>query len=58
MSLEKKIETIKSFSIDYLVILKFDTNLMNMDAEAFLKKILIKNLSPIHSLREKSYIWP
>ena len=24
MSLEKKIETIKSFSIDYLVILKFD----------------------------------
>jgi len=46
MSLEKKIETIKSFSIDYLVILKFDTNLMNMDAEVFLKKILIKNLSP------------
>ena len=46
MSLEKKIETIKSFSIDYLVILKFDTNLMNMDAEVFLKKILIKNFNP------------
>ena len=48
MSLEKKIETIKSFSIDYLVILKFDTNLMNMDAEVFLKNILIKNFSPTY----------
>ncbi len=28
MSLEKKIELIKSFSIDYLVILKFDTKLL------------------------------
>jgi len=46
MSLEKKIETIKSFSIDYLVILKFDANLMNMDAKVFLKKILIKNFNP------------
>ena len=46
MSLEKKIELIKSFSIDYLVILKFDTNLMNMDAEVFLKSILIKHLNP------------
>ena len=46
MSLEKKIETIKSFAIDYLVILKFDNNLMNMDAEAFLKKILINNFNP------------
>ena len=46
MSLEKKIETIKSFGIDYLVILKFDNNLMNMDAEAFLKKILINNFNP------------
>ena len=41
MSLEKKIELIKSFSIDYLVILKFDTKLMNMDAKVFLEKILI-----------------
>ena len=48
MSLEKKIETIKSFSIDYLVILKFDTNLMNMYAEVFLKNILIKNFSPTY----------
>ena len=47
-SLEKKIESIKSFSIDYLVILKFDTNLMNMDAEVFLKNILIKNFSPTY----------
>ena len=46
MSLEKKIELIKNMSIDYLVILKFDTNLMNMDAEEFLKKILIKNFNP------------
>ncbi len=46
MSLEKKIELIKSFSIDYLVILKFDTILMEMGAEEFLKKILIKNFSP------------
>ena len=46
MSLEKKIETIKSFAIDYLVILKFDNNLMKMDAEAFLKKILINNFNP------------
>ena len=46
MSLEKKIELIKSFSIDYLVILKFDTALMNMDAKVFLKKILIKNFNP------------
>ena len=48
MSLKNKIETIKSFSIDYLVILKFDTNLMNMDAEVFLKNILIKNFSPTY----------
>ena len=46
MSLEKKIELIKSFSIDYLVILKFDTNLMNMDAKIFLNEILIKNFNP------------
>ena len=46
MSLEKKIELIKSFSIDYLVILKFDAKLMNMDAEVFLKNFLIKNLNP------------
>ena len=46
MSLKKKIELIKSFSIDYLVILKFDTNLMSMDAEVFLKDILIKNFNP------------
>ena len=46
MSLEKKIELIKSFSIDYLVILKFDSNLMNMDAKVFLKKILIKTFNP------------
>ena len=46
MSLDKKIELIKSMSIDYLVILKFNTNLMNMDAEEFLKKILIKNFNP------------
>ena len=46
MSLEKKIELIKSMSIDYLVILKFNANLMNMDAEKFLKKILIKNFNP------------
>jgi len=46
MSLEKKIELIKSMSIDYLVILKFNTNLMNMDAEEFLSKILIKNFNP------------
>ena len=46
MSLERKIEIIKSFSIDYLVILKFDTNLMNMNAENFLKDILIKNFNP------------
>ena len=55
MSLEKKIETIKSFSIDYLVILKFDTNLMNMDAEVFLKKILIKNLSPKYIVSGKNH---
>jgi len=46
MSLDKKIELIKSFSIDYLVILKFDMNLMNMDAEVFLKKVIIKNFNP------------
>ena len=46
MSLEKKIELIRSFSIDYLVILKFDTNLMNMDAEVFLNKILVENFNP------------
>ena len=46
MSLKKKIELIKSMSIDYLVILKFNANLMNMDAEKFLKKILIKNFNP------------
>ena len=46
MSLDKKIELIKSMSIDYLVILKFNTNLMNMDAEEFLKNILIKNFNP------------
>ena len=46
MSLDKKIELIKSMSIDYLVILKFNTNLMSMDAERFLKKILIKNFNP------------
>ena len=55
MSLEKKIETIKSFSIDYLVILKFDTNLMNMNAEVFLKKILIKNLSPKYIVSGKNH---
>ena len=55
MSLEKKIETIKSFSIDYLIILKFDTNLMNMDAEVFLKKILIKNLSPKYIVSGKNH---
>ena len=55
MSLEKKIETIKSFSIDYLVILKFDTNLMNMDAEVFLKKILIKNLNPKYIVSGKNH---
>ena len=55
MSLEKKIETIKSFSIDYLVILKFDTNLMNMDAEVFLKKILVKNLSPKYIVSGKNH---
>ncbi len=46
MSLEKKIELIKSFSIDYLIILKFDTTLMKMNAEEFLKNILIKNFNP------------
>ena len=46
MSLEKKIELIESFSIDYLIILNFDNNLMNMDAQVFLKEILNKNLKP------------
>ena len=46
MSLDKKIELIKSMSINYLVILKFNTDLMNMDAKDFLKKILIKNFNP------------
>ena len=46
MSLDRKIELIKSMSIDYLVILKFNTRLMNMEAEEFLKKILIKNFNP------------
>ena len=55
MSLKKKIETIKSFSIDYLVILKFDANLMNMDADVFLKKILIKNLSPKYIVSGKNH---
>jgi len=55
MSLERKIETIKSFSIDYLVILKFDTNLMNMNAEVFLKKILINNLNPVCIVSGKNH---
>ena len=46
MGLEKKIELIRSMSIDYLVILKFNTNLMHMDAKEFLKKILIKKFNP------------
>ena len=46
MSLDRKIELLKSFSIDHLVILKFDANLMSVKAEEFLKKIIIKNLNP------------
>ncbi len=46
MSLNRKIELLKSFSIDHLVILRFDSNLMAIGAEEFLKNILMKNINP------------
>ena len=46
MSLDRKIELFEAFSIDVLIILNFNFDLMRMEAEDFLKKIIIKNLNP------------
>ena len=46
MSLDMKIELFEKLSIDILIILNFSSDLMRMEAEDFLKKIIIKNLNP------------
>ena len=46
MSLDRKIELFEKFSIDMLIILDFNSDLRRMEAEDFLKKIIIKNLNP------------
>ena len=46
MSLDRKIELFEKLSIDILVILDFSLNLMRMEAEDFLKTIIIDNLNP------------
>ena len=46
MSLDRKIELFEKLSIDMLVILDFSLNLMRMEAEDFLKTIIIDNLNP------------
>lgn len=45
ISIHEKIKFLKSFDLDYLIILRFNENLISMKSKDFIEKILIKKLN-------------
>tara|TARA_B110000467_G_scaffold141576_1_gene142402 strand:+ start:2158 stop:3087 length:930 start_codon:yes stop_codon:yes gene_type:complete len=45
-TLEKKVEIFEAYGVDYVLILPFDENLANIEADVFLKEIIVKYFKP------------
>ena len=48
MRFREKFQALSYFDIDYVFCLKFDTNLSQLSAEAFVRKVLVKHLNIAH----------